>query len=252
MIAAFDRGDWHTVVELIAPNARAYVGGMEADRDGWRAMGEMFSGAFPDAKHDILATHLDGEYATVVCRFRGTHKGAFMGLPATGRQVAFDVIHVDRVVGGRIVEHRGQFDSAGLMQQLSAPASDPTAVAKELFNRIDGKAFDRARELLTPDVEFNFAGQRMTADGWQGFSHMFFGAFPDGRHVHEELLVAGDRVTCIGTFTGTHRGEFQGIAPTGRALKLGYIAVMRLRDGKCSELRVQVDSAGLMQQLTAA
>src|ERR1041385_1236392 len=116
MIAAFDRGDLPAVLELVAPNARAYVGSAATDREGWKQFGTMWAAAFPDTRHEILACHVDGEYATVVCTLRATHKGDFMGMPATGRQIQLEGIHVARVVNGRIVEHRGQFDSAGLMQ----------------------------------------------------------------------------------------------------------------------------------------
>ncbi len=253
MIRSFDRGDWPAIVELVAPNARAYVGSMEADRDGWRAMGEMFRAAFPDCQHEIVATHVAGEYATVVCTFRGTHKGAFMGIPATGRKVSFGVIHVDLVVDGRIVEHRGELDSAGLMQQLSsaAPATDPTALATEIFRRIDSQKFEHAAELMSPTLTFSFGGMKLSRDEWAAFSRGWYAAFPDGKHVTSEMLVSGDRVTCIGTFTGTHKGEFQGMPATGKSIALGYIGVLRIAGGKGTEMLVQVDSAGLIQQLTA-
>lgn len=251
MIAAFDRGDWPTILELVAPNVRAYVGGMEADRDGWRAMGQMFAAAFPDAKHDVIAAHVAGEYATVVCKFRGTHTGAFMGIPATNRAIAFEVIHVDRVVDGRIVEHRGQFDSAGLMQQLTAPPADPIALVNEIFRRIDAQNQDGALALATPDFTFKFGDQVMNGAGWKAFSQQFFAGIPDGRHEFSELLPHGNRVTGIGRFVGTHKGPLMGVAATGRSLSLGYLCVLELRDGKLAGIQVQADSAGLMQQLTA-
>jgi predicted ester cyclase len=250
MIAAFDRRDWPGVMELVASNARAYVGGMEADRDGWRALGEMFGNAFPDAKHEVLAAHVAGEYATVVCNFRGTHKGDFMGIAATNRTVSFGVIHVDRVVDGRIVEHRGQFDSAGLMQQLTAPAADPLPLVRELFRRIDSQDRDGALALATADFTFQFGAQVMNGAGWKAFAQQFFEAVPDGRHEWTELLAHGDRVTGVGQFVGTHKGTLMGVPATGRKLSLGYICLMRLRDGKLAGIQVQADSAGLMQQIT--
>lgn len=250
---AIDRHDWPAMLELVSPGLRATVGSMQCDRDGFRALGEMFISAFPDIQHDIQSVHVDGEYATLVLRFTGTHRGAFMGLPPTNRKVSVDALHVDRIVDGRIVEHRGQFDSAGLMQQLtgSAPAADPTALATEIFRRIDSQTFEHAFELMSPKLTFSFGGMKLSRDEWAGFSRGWYGAFPDGKHVTQEMLVCGDRVTCIGTFTGTHRGEFQGMPATGKSIALGYIGVMRIADGKATEMLVQVDSAGLIQQLTA-
>ena len=62
-------------------------------------------------------------------RFRGTHRGGFMGIPATGRAVTFTSMEFNRVVGGRVAEHWVLIDLLGLLQQLgAAPAPHgPTA-----------------------------------------------------------------------------------------------------------------------------
>jgi len=46
------------------------------------------------------------------------HLGEFQGLPATGKQISLSVMHIDRVENEKIVEHWGQGDALGLMQQL--------------------------------------------------------------------------------------------------------------------------------------
>ena len=50
----------------------------------------------------------------------GTHRGEFMGVPATGKRVSIGVIDIIRVSGGKLVEHWGQMDSMGMMQQIGA------------------------------------------------------------------------------------------------------------------------------------
>ena len=52
--------------------------------------------------------------------WRGTHKGPFQGIPASGSAVAIDMMIIDRIVDGRIVEHFVQLDAMGLMQQIGA------------------------------------------------------------------------------------------------------------------------------------
>lgn len=248
MIQAFDRNDWPSILELVAVNARAYVGSMEADREGWRQMGMMFATAFPDAKHEITSVHLDGEYATLVCNFTGTHKGSFMGIPASGRKIAFEVIHVDRIVDGRIVEHRGQFDSAGLMQQI---APDYKAFVENVFTLIDSQQFAAVKELFMPNGRFVMGAQAMSPDQWAGFSQGFFAAFPDLRHNHEEIITAGNKVVHTGYVTGTQKGAFQGVPATGRSVRFSYTGLMTIVDGKILEERVEADFGTLMQQLTA-
>ena len=51
------------------------------------------------------------------------------------------------------------------------------------------------------------------------------------------------------TITGTHKGEFQGIAATGRTIKITGIAIHRIADGKIVEIWANWDALSLMQQL---
>jgi steroid delta-isomerase-like uncharacterized protein len=52
--------------------------------------------------------------------FKGTHKGTFAGVPATGKKVALSGINVERLKDGKIVEHWSHFDLAGLMKQINS------------------------------------------------------------------------------------------------------------------------------------
>ncbi|MBA3491792.1 MAG: ester cyclase, partial [Rubrobacteraceae bacterium] len=65
----------------------------------------------------------------------------------------------------------------------------------------------------------------------------------------EELIAEGDRVAERWTGRGTHRGELQGIAPTGRRVEVPGSVFYRIVDGKIVEFRGQLDMMGLMQQL---
>jgi predicted ester cyclase len=57
----------------------------------------------------------------------GTHQGTFMGIPATGRQVAVKGMVIDRVVDGKWKDSRILMDTLGLLQQLGAlPLAPPT------------------------------------------------------------------------------------------------------------------------------
>lgn len=80
---------------------------------------------------------------------------------------------------------------------------------------------------------------------------MFRAAFPDMHDTIEDMLAEGDKVAVRVTVQGTHRGEFQGIAPTGRQISFAGFAIFRVVDGKIVENRALNDRQGLMQQLTA-
>ena len=62
--------------------------------------------------------------------FRGTHQGELMGTPATGKQVTYTGIGIDKVVNRTIVEMLLNFDALGLLQQVGAGPS-PGAMAKK-------------------------------------------------------------------------------------------------------------------------
>jgi predicted ester cyclase len=81
---------------------------------------------------------------------------------------------------------------------------------------------------------------------------VFYDGFPDGKLVVEEILAAGDRTTVIGTWTGTHRGELQGLPTTGKRVTLSFISVTRFAAGKIIEHHTQLDAAGMMHQLMGA
>ena len=120
LYAAFDAAELDEATQLVAPDAYACMGGQDLDRDSWMSTGKAFMTAFPDGTHEIQDLIVSGNRVITRCVWSGTHRGDFMGIPATMRPIAINVIHIDRWVDGRVVEHFGQFDSLGLMQQLGA------------------------------------------------------------------------------------------------------------------------------------
>jgi predicted ester cyclase len=50
---------------------------------------------------------------------------------------------------------------------------------------------------------------------------------------------------------GTHRGEFRGIAPTGRRVTMQEMVFWRIVDGRLHTIWVQADALGLREQLRA-
>jgi predicted ester cyclase len=75
-------------------------------------------------------------------------------------------------------------------------------------------------------------------------------AFPDLHISLDELIAEDDRVFVRSTMTGTHDGEYKGIAPTGRNVASDCAEVFRLSDGKIVGYWCLMNVAGLMRQLT--
>jgi steroid delta-isomerase-like uncharacterized protein len=65
----------------------------------------------------------------------------------------------------------------------------------------------------------------------------------------EDMVAEGDKVTCRFTARGVHKGEFMGLPPTGKEIRMTGIEIFRLRDGKIAELWGEANLMGLMQQL---
>jgi steroid delta-isomerase-like uncharacterized protein len=116
--AIMDAGDWDQMRKLVSPAIRARVGGQDLEYAAYLGMGQAFMAAFPDGAHDLKEQIVVGDQVITKIVWRGTHKGDFQGIPATGRSIAIDLVKIDRWVDGRLTEHYAQFDSLGLMQQL--------------------------------------------------------------------------------------------------------------------------------------
>jgi predicted ester cyclase len=106
--------------ELVSADCKTHIGGNVLDRDAWARMGGMFMTAFPDGRHVFELAEAAGHYVLLNGCFTGTHSHEFQGIPATGKVVKFSLTLIDKVLGGKLVEHRGDFDAATLIQQLSA------------------------------------------------------------------------------------------------------------------------------------
>ena len=88
-------------------------------------------------------------------------------------------------------------------------------------------------------------------EGVRQFFAMFQQAMPDAEVTIDELVADGDRAAVATTTTGTHTGEFFGVAPSGRRVHVVGIDMVRVRDGLIVEHRGLTDTVGLMRQLAA-
>jgi steroid delta-isomerase-like uncharacterized protein len=113
------------VDDFIDPNIvdHATPPGLPGGIEGARQFTGMLLTAFPD--HQVTVEYMIAEGDKVVARLtvRGTHQGAFLGIPPTGRRWTFTAIDIIRIAGGKIVEHWNNYDALGLMQQLGVVPS---------------------------------------------------------------------------------------------------------------------------------
>jgi steroid delta-isomerase-like uncharacterized protein len=81
---------------------------------------------------------------------------------------------------------------------------------------------------------------------------MYRNAFPDVRITVDDVIASGDKVVLRWHSEGTHRGELQGLAPTGARGSVTGISIDQWKDGKVVESWTEWDNLGLARQLGAA
>jgi predicted ester cyclase len=92
--------------------------GIPTGIEGAKAAHRIMLAGFPD--YQTIIDDLIAEDDKVVARITmsGTNTGSFMRMPPTGKHVSFTGIYVARMANGKIVEHWGEEDGVGLLQQL--------------------------------------------------------------------------------------------------------------------------------------
>jgi predicted ester cyclase len=120
-------------------------------------------------------------------------------------------------------------------------------VFEEGINQNKQGVFD---ELIAPSyVNHDLPAPAPGVEGFKMLIGMFLAAFPDMRVTIEEELAEGNKVMTRGYFSGTHQGDFQGIPPTSKQIKVKYIDIWLVENGKLVENWVRLDELGMMQQL---
>ena len=91
--------------------------------------------------------------------------------------------------------------------------------------------------------------------GPEGFKTFFTGmraAFPDLKVEPQTLVAEGDQVAFAYEITGTHDGDFNGVAATGNPIKVRGMQIGRFEDGKMVERWGSSDELGILKQIGAA
>jgi steroid delta-isomerase-like uncharacterized protein len=122
-IEAFNQRDMQAEADVLAPGYVAHVPGAPGPLEGleaWRQFTAPFTEAFPDLRLTVQDIAAEGDTIAARVAFRGTHRGEFLGIPPTDKEVAFSSMEFNRVVDGKVEEHWVELDVFGLMQQLGA------------------------------------------------------------------------------------------------------------------------------------
>lgn len=115
----------------------------------------------------------------------------------------------------------------------------------EVWDQMNPEAVDR---FVAPDM-IDHSGQGSGRESVKRVVSLFASTFPNWSTTIEDLIAEGDKVVMRGVASGTHRGPFMGIPPTGKRVTVPGIHIMRIADNKIVEHWAQGDYLGMMQQL---
>jgi predicted ester cyclase len=137
-------------------------------------------------------------------------------------------------------------------ETVIATTHDLKAAARELLAAIDANQARTLPDLFAEHFVARLPGMPpLDRAAFQQFGQAFYAAFPDLHHQVEAQVAEGDTVTNRLLARGTHRGDFQGIPPTGRPVEIAAISIQRFAGGQLVEQHLLVDSLGLLQQIGA-
>ncbi len=108
-------------------------------------------------------------------------------------------------------------------------------------------------ELIAPSYVYHEpgVGEVRGPAGLKKLVTTYRSAFPDMHIVIDDQIAEGDRVVTRWTARGTHKGEWMGIAPTGKPVTVTGILISRFAGGRVVEEWENYDALGMMRQLGA-
>jgi len=130
--------------------------------------------------------------------------------------------------------------------------ADTKALVRRLFEEVWNQGNLAAIDELFAPSYIRYDPAAPEAKGLAGFKQlvvMLRTAFPDLHFTLEEVIAEDDKVMTRALLRGTHRGEYLGIAPTGKPVAVMGMVVLRIAQGKFQEGWLMMDNLGLLQQL---
>lgn len=244
-----------------------------------RAMQALLT-AFPDGRYTVDQVITEHDLVAVRWTAMGTHRGTFLGVPATGNAVTWTGINIYRIACGQIAAGWSEADGVAILQQVgvlpatpaaaaaASPVASPMALATSAacastsldeneaivrryfvaWGKGDVAAFAR---LFAPGAVHHW-GQGADTTGPEAFQRQvsgFFSAFPDLTFTLDLMFGQGNLVVARWTAKGTHKGRFFGIAPTGHAVTWAGNNIFRFECGRIAESWSETDGLGLRKQL---
>ena len=130
------------------------------------------------------------------------------------------------------------------------------AIVRRLYEEVWNKRrVELVDDLMSPSHALHYNHLPDSGIGPEAYKRevaRFVTGFPDLRFTVEDMVAENDKVAVSWTISGTHKGEFRGISPTGKKVSVEGITINHIADGKIMDSYVSPDYLGLLQQLGVA
>jgi len=124
------------------------------------------------------------------------------------------------------------------------------AIVRKMFEAINKQSLASLDKLMAADFVLHMHSRQ--TQGWAVGRQVVedeIKAFPDFHVAIEDIIAEGDKVCVRLQETGTHKGEYRGLAPTGNKLSYTVAAIWRIAEGKVVEGWIVYDQLEFLEQL---
>ncbi len=250
----WNEGNLAAVDEIVAADCVVHTPqGDERGREVIKQARRRWQSAFADMRFTVIELTAEGDKVVEHWSFKGIHKGEWRGIRGTGEPVAFAGVTKMRVAGGMVAETWVHDNSAAFLRQADkAPAGAAASSAvvdrwAEIWNEGRLALVD---EIVSGDCVMHSSlrgDQRGQGPVRQSYER-YRAAFPDLHFTVIQRVVEGDKVSQNWIFAGTHKGEWNGVAATGKHVTYGGANVFRIADGKVVEIWSYWDMGAFLRQ----
>ena len=143
-----------------------------------------------------------------------------------------------------MLTRRQQLNMRGCIMSLE----ENKAIIRSLYEAFNKRNLFLGYESIASNY-FNHTLQLRGLEDFKQFITMLVKSFPDFHMTIENIIAEGDKVWVRTTNTGTHKGEFRGLAPTGNKFTEAAVYISRIVDGKIVEEWYIVDELDFLKQL---
>lgn len=281
----WSQGNYDLAHEIIAPVMTVHGAGGQSVGMGPEGLIDLIKTwrtAFPDGKMTVDDIIVEGDLVGIRNTWHGTQTESFYGIPPSGKEVHVTSVGLDRVKDGQVVEGWGELDMVGMMQQVgampivgpgnyatgrstewgpdvttdsggAAPPDEVRALAVRYVEAL-ARADEPALSGLVDPGAFVDHNPVWGSEDWAGVvagAKAVRAGFPDLEVKVDKAntVVEGNQAVVHTLFTGTHSGEFLGVAPTGKSVTWSHTDFLRFAGGKVVERWVSADTLTLFQQI---